>query len=80
MSLCNDCRNVLHFTRRNGEARYYCRSIRTGILPIPGDIERCSDYEKTNTTSKYDMEQIAWTLRTDKSGRVVGFTPPEKKP
>ena len=75
MSLCPRCRNSLNFTRATGETRFFCQAD-GDTRPVPGDIVRCSDFEDRALQTKYDFEEIAWMLKTDKSGRVTGFAPP----
>lgn len=42
-------------------------------------VDHCNMYHHVNTPSVHDMEQVAWTLHTEKDGRKIGFTPPERK-
>lgn len=74
-SLCGKCDNALIYERRHGDFVAYC-NVNTVSILVPLDIVRCSDFRDRNTISQYEMEKIAWTVTTDKSGKKIGFKPP----
>lgn len=45
---------------------------------IPFDVVECSGYVHKNTTSLWDMQQIAWPVMTDKKGHLIGFKSPKE--
>ena len=76
-SLCQTCRSGLVTTRDNGWLTIHCQ-VSHPPMRMPTDITRCSEYEDRRTPASYEMEKIAWTLRTDQKGQVLGFTAPKK--
>jgi hypothetical protein len=44
-------------------------------LVINRAVKECSHYQEERDVSSWEMRQIAWILRTEKSGRKMGFTP-----
>jgi hypothetical protein len=78
VTLCGKCENALIFERRGGGVVAYC-NVTTQPISVPLDIVKCSDFRDKNTISQYEMEKIAWTVTTDKSGKKIGFKPPTEK-
>ncbi len=79
MSLCSTCREGLVIEREAGTRFTWCHVAGAGFR-VPNDIVKCSDYNDKRFTSQYEMERVGWTLRTDKTGHAIGFTPPQSKP
>lgn len=79
-NLCQTCRNCVHISgHRESEEQNYCQAL-AKTTPIEFQVVTCTRYLPTNHPSMYEMEQIAWVLRTDpKTGRKIGFTPPMKE-
>lgn len=77
--LCQTCRNVLRVERPYGEVLMWCQTHHAMSMPMPPDVMRCSDYSDARTPSEWEMEKVAWTLNTDKSGRILGFSAPKKE-
>jgi hypothetical protein len=46
--------------------------------PTPFRVVQCSDYSDKRLPSLHDMKEVAWILRTDQSGRKVGFLSAEQ--
>lgn len=46
---------------------------------VPPDIVHCTDYEDRRLTPRWEMEKVAWMIKADKHGKIVGFEPPKKK-
>jgi len=46
-------------------------------MHVPSDIVSCSMYHDKSQPDKYDLQEIAWKLGLDKSGKVTGFEPPK---
>jgi len=78
-SLCKTCR-ACHVMRGLAESdeTVVCRNYNTPLL-ILRPIVSCSLYDDKSQPSRYDMEQIAWVLVTQRAGRNIGFVSPEER-
>ena len=60
--------------------RVYCRAIggnaRAIVMQQP--IIDCNTYDDKRIPSRWDMEQIAWVLITNKAGKSIGFVSAEE--
>ncbi len=77
-TLCVKCEYGQIVTFDNGATTVLCHHGMQ-IVKVHRAVRHCNEFEARNAPSKHAMEQIAWTVRTDKSGKVVGFTPPVPK-
>jgi hypothetical protein len=72
-SLCKTCRaaQVIRGLADSSES-VLCR---VGSVParIGMPIIECSLYDDKRQPSRWDMEQIAWVLVTNKAGKAIGF-------
>jgi hypothetical protein len=75
-SLCSSCQHAHLFTRANGKVITQCCVNNT--TTVPNDIVTCSDYHHADQPDRYELEKIAWILRSDIAGKIIGFKPPEK--
>src|ERR1043165_2600659 len=50
-----------------------CSQLADGHGRITFPVTRCTKYLHRNQPSLYEMESIAWVLRTDESRRHIGF-------
>lgn len=73
-ALCLSCSHGMH----RGNDHFCC---------LYGERERltkkvmdCSLYYNKSLPSLHDMRESAWTLRTEKGGKGIGFAPPKKDP
>jgi hypothetical protein len=41
-------------------------------------MAECSSYDDSRRPEMYQMEQIAWIVRTDKKTKRIGFVSPEE--
>jgi hypothetical protein len=75
--MCSTCRaaHIVEFSDGHREVRCYARS--TEPLWIVRPVVHCNDYDDQRVASKWDMEKIAWTVTTNKSGQAIGFAPPK---
>lgn len=75
-SLCADCLHSHIIVHDNSEKFVYCQALSWAGVPyvIPRKVTKCSNYDEKKGVSLWDMRQIAWVIRTDKSGHI-GFTP-----
>lgn len=76
-ALCANCAEGVVSVRRNGETRTMCGVMGPAFF-VPPDIVRCTDFQDKRDVSKWDMEKIAWEVRHDRSGAILGFAPPKK--
>ena len=76
-SLCKTCTNSMIWTDARGE-HTTCNTSHPNWAP-QGKVLDCSDYYSSTLPSLRDMRETAWTLRTEKGGKAIGFTPPKKK-
>lgn len=61
------------------DVRVYCRFISTNsAVLVRQPVYDCNSYDDRRMPSRYDMEQIAWVLVTDKLGRKIGFMSAEE--
>ena len=77
-SLCGSCREAHVVEFANGTRATFCNAHHSESRAVLRPVQRCSEYQNKNTPSQWQMEKIAWTLITDKSGLKIGFTPPKK--
>lgn len=72
-SLCQTCRNGM-ITKGPAESseRVRCECLAADpVMPQP--IVSCTSYDDKSRPSLHDMRSIAWILRTDQSGKAIGF-------
>lgn len=73
--ICGQCSDGQVMTRRN-QTVVFCHDM---DRQIHAPVDTCSRFHHKGEPTKWDMEQIAWTLKTDRSGRVMGFAAPKKE-
>lgn len=76
--LCVSCRESQVIEHENGRTVTLCHYYGHPIV-IARPVLRCNQFDDKKTPSEFEMQKIAWTLRTDQSGLAIGFKPPEKK-
>ncbi len=76
-SLCTNCREGMRIERTN-KTIYACFLSHPPIM-TEAPVLKCTSYDNNSIPSQYDMEKIAWVVRTDNSGKVKGFQPPVKE-
>ena len=47
-------------------------------VQVRGKMVQCSAYDDKRVPSRWDMEQIAWVLVTNKAGKAIGFVSAEE--
>lgn len=78
-SICPSCRHSQHMiSAQTGRERMICQRYYNPI-EMREPIARCSQYSDKNAPTLSDMQDIAWTLMTDKGGRKIGFQSPEQR-
>jgi hypothetical protein len=55
-----------------------CRDNYQQAREIHGAVYSCNMYMNASLPRFSMMQEIAWDMKTDKSGKVVGFTAPDK--
>lgn len=77
--LCPTCRNAQIVEHANSRATTLCHSRDSfGGRPVLRPVTACSDYDDASTPAEWELQKIAWTVTTDKSGQAIGFKPPSK--
>lgn len=76
-SMCRSCEHNTNWVDRAGEHNR-CSMLGKDAQP-KGNVYQCSDYYSASLPSLRDMRETAWTLRTEKGGKVIGFAPPKQK-
>jgi hypothetical protein len=75
-SLCAMCRYATVIKGRSlREEIVECSQLADGHGRITFSVTHCTKYVHRNHPSLYEMESIAWVLRTDASRRHIGFVP-----
>lgn len=78
--LCGTCRNAHIVDFDDGSFEIFCAERAYGNEPmIRRPVVRCTDHTDKSRATQHDMEKLAWVVRTDNSGKVLGFRPPEKE-
>jgi hypothetical protein len=73
-SLCVTCRYATVIAGRSlREEIVECSQLADGHGRITFPVMRCTKYLHRNHPSLYEMESIAWVLRTDANRRQIGF-------
>jgi hypothetical protein len=73
-SLCATCRYATVIKGRSlREEIVECSQLADGHGRITFPVTHCTKYLHRNHPSLYEMESIAWVLRTDASRRHIGF-------
>ena len=78
-SLCSSCRHgfIVHGARLGDEV-VGCGLLSFRSRPIPFRVTSCSEYVHRAHPSLYQMEEIAWVLRSSPSGKKIGFVEARK--
>lgn len=77
-SMCLNCRTA-QIVRglADSSERVYCKAF--SVPPImPQPVLSCNYFDDKRIPSRWDMEQIAWVLVTNKAGKAVGFCSAEE--
>ena len=76
-NLCLTCRYAHHSqSALSGKERILCTAM-SPAMPLNEPVARCSSYLDRSRPSLIDMQEIAWSLQTDKVGRSIGFLSPD---
>lgn len=78
--LCTTCRNAV---RRRGasesDVQIFCNSAPGhGNQKLTTLAMECSAYDDVRIPSRWDMEQIAWILKSDSVTKKIGFEAPKR--
>lgn len=77
-ALCLSCRFGFHTQSATGNDRILCTYLHKGLV-VREKIVKCAMWEDKTKPNKYDFENLAWTLQTDKNRGPIGFQPPDRK-
>lgn len=73
-SLCESCRSATIVRGRTiNEEIVHCSELGRTNNRIRFIVRSCNAYANRAEPTLYDLRQIAWELRTDKSGQRIGF-------
>lgn len=79
VNLCPSCRNAHVMTEATGRKTVTCQAVYNQPRLIRNAVVSCSMYADRMQPTLSDMNEIAWTLMTDKGGRKLGFEPPNRE-
>lgn len=68
--LCRSCTYGMVMEKAGGDPYVFCNNIHRFVPP---NLAACSDYHHKDQPTKWELEKIAWQVRTDRSGKVIGF-------
>lgn len=75
--LCRTCREAVIVEYDDATVVTVCNVLYNRPVTIVRPVVKCSDYDMRGKQNNRDMEKIAWTIRTNRSGQPVGFAPPK---
>lgn len=75
VNLCVSCRYSQHTIAANSN-KEQIRCIYSRPIEMTELIVKCNVYSDKCTPSLDDMQEIAWSLQTDKGGKAIGFLSP----
>lgn len=78
--LCATCREGVITEHADGTVFTVCNVLYNAPRQIRSHVVKCSDYDRRGRLNQHELEKIAWTIQTDKSGQAIGFAPPKKRP
>jgi hypothetical protein len=73
---CGTCSRA--YIRTDQRGRHKICNLHPNTFEPMGDVTSCSMYRDAREPSYEEMVKAAWTLRTEKGGKAIGFAPPEK--
>lgn len=75
--LCLSCRHSMVVNRLSAgmDCQIFCDQLTSdmGRTKINRKVTECSEYHEKSSPARYELESIAWVLRTDDARKVVGF-------
>lgn len=74
--LCPTCRNAQIIQGVSASNLTVLCHTNSPAVPIPFYAYECSKYDDKRIPSKWDFEQIAWVLGSDKRTKKIGFHSP----
>lgn len=78
-NLCSSCREALHTVgASSGRERIVCLASYNSPYVMTEPIAKCNTYRDKTKPSLDDMKDIAWSLQTDKGGKILGFKSPDQ--
>jgi len=72
-ALCFNCRNAHTVKGADLQERVYCNAGGYGPRFVSFIVVECSVFDDKSRASRYEMEQIAWTVQSRNRG-PMGFT------
>lgn len=79
-NLCANCRHAHRTVGAHiGQESVRCLVAYNSVVTLRGPIAACNMHSDRNLPTLSDMQEIAWSLMTDKGGRKIGFQSPEQR-
>ncbi len=78
-SLCLSCRHATIIRGRNLHEIVDCGRLSQDDSRITFPVTFCSGYSDRRQPTVFQMEQIAWVLRSDATKKPIGFHPPKSQ-
>jgi len=75
--LCATCKYCHHWVE-GGHRQYRCTQFFEGDPRIRHRVTACSMHKDSRLPDRSDFEEIAWTIRTSHSGKLIGFERPKR--
>jgi hypothetical protein len=77
LGLCVSCKHAyIRETRLN--MLITCSRAPDGFKQVTSPVLRCRDYADTEQPTKWEFEQLAWTIKVDPKTNKAGFFPEDK--
>lgn len=62
---------------RTGRTRVFCDVLPSGQEELREPMVQCTSYDDKRRPQMYEMEDMAWIVRTDRKNNRIGFVSPE---
>lgn len=60
-----------------GRTTVYCNELPSSKMILTEPMVSCTAYDDKRRPQMYEMEEMAWIVRTDRKKGVIGFVSPE---
>lgn len=77
--LCISCRESQCIEYEDGSTQTLCFQYGSPGMLIRKPVVKCNEYDRRGALNRHELEKLAWTIRTDRSGKTVGFKAPQRK-
>jgi hypothetical protein len=73
--LCKSCKYSHIMEDDQGNIMMLCKAALDSALQLKNKVVKCNCYKRKEAVPLYQLERVAWILRTDKFGKRIGFKP-----